>query len=218
MITRYKRAKILKTPNDRRNKIIYTGFSMNPTLKTSDILEILPYNGRKIKKGDVIVFLAPADTRKVVHRIISVNNEGIRTRGDNRGNTIDPWIIYPENILGRVVNSNRGNKRLRIYGGLIGRSLVRTIKVIQLMDLTISNFLSPVYYWLARIRIFKRLLPIKRVLRVMSFNRPTGTEYQLFIGPYLIGRLIPGSNRWHIKRPFRLFIDEKSILFRSLKP
>ena len=47
-----------------------TGSSMNPTLKPHDILQVVPYIGRKIRGGDVIVFLPPGSNRKVTHRVL----------------------------------------------------------------------------------------------------------------------------------------------------
>ena len=44
----------------------YTGPSMNPILRTGDRLNISPYDGQKIRRGDVIVFISPEDGSKVV--------------------------------------------------------------------------------------------------------------------------------------------------------
>jgi hypothetical protein len=46
--------------------------------------------------------------------------------------------------------------------------------------------------------------------RVVAFERPKGTEYHVLIGPRLIGQLLPGE-QWRIERPFRLFVEEKSL-------
>jgi signal peptidase I len=55
--------------------IIYTGPSMNPTLRAGDGLQIEPYEGKKIRAGDVIVFVSPENGHKVTHRVISVRGE-----------------------------------------------------------------------------------------------------------------------------------------------
>jgi hypothetical protein len=38
-----------------------------------------------------------------------------------------------------------------------------------------------------------------------------GKELQLLMGRRVIGRWLPGMSRWHIRRPFRLFVDEASL-------
>ena len=48
----------------------------------------------------------------------------------------------------------------------------------------------------------------RRVTRVISFNRPEGIELKLFIGHRVIGWLLPGKKERHIRRPFRVFVDE----------
>ncbi|KPK14349.1 MAG: hypothetical protein AMK69_28945 [Nitrospira bacterium SG8_3] len=62
-------------------KMIYKGPSMNPTLKPGDQLWITPYNGQKVQRGDVVVFISPGDGSRVVHRIVSLDPSGIRTQG-----------------------------------------------------------------------------------------------------------------------------------------
>jgi hypothetical protein len=47
--------------------------------------------------------------------------------------------------------------------------------------------------------------------RVISFNREAGTELQLVMGQRVIGRRLEGKTRWHIRRPFRLFVDEEAL-------
>ncbi|MGD8776215.1 MAG: hypothetical protein PVF76_16570 [Syntrophobacterales bacterium] len=46
---------------------------------------------------------------------------------------------------------------------------------------------------------------------MISFNRDAGTELQLVMGQRVIGRRLEGKTRWHIQRPFRLFVDETSL-------
>ena len=68
----------------------YIGSSMNPTLKPGDRLDIHSSHWQDIRRGDVIVFISPTDESKAVHRVILVDSNGLRTRGDNC-NRIDPW-------------------------------------------------------------------------------------------------------------------------------
>jgi len=65
---------------------------MNPTLKAPDLLQVVPYQGKEIHRGDVIVFRPPGSKGMVVHRVISVDAQGVRTRGD-KNSELDLWIL-----------------------------------------------------------------------------------------------------------------------------
>lgn len=189
---------------------IYTGPSMNPTFRTLDGLQIVPYHGRTIRPGDVIVFNLPGLNRKATHRVVSIDSQGIRTRGDNNPYD-DPWILTPDQVVGRVVCAQRRNLRLRTYGGLIGRLYVTAIRATCFIDSKISTLLHPVYHRMARTDIFRQWLPTLVKTRILSFSRPNGTELQLVIGHYVVGRRLPEQNQWQIRRPFRLLVDEASL-------
>jgi hypothetical protein len=188
----------------------YIGSSMDPTLKPGIQLHVRAYNGQKIRRGDVIVFIPPGRDSKIVHRVTSVNSDGIRTRGDNC-NHADDWVLRRENILGRVVAAQRRNRRLRVFGGLWGHLLSVAIRATKSIDSNLTSMLRPFYQWLARAGVFRRWLPSGMRPRVISFNRDAGTELQLVMGQRVIGRRLEGKTGWHIRRPFRLFVDEASL-------
>jgi len=188
----------------------YIGSSMNPTLKPGNRLDVKAYHGEKIRRGDVIVFIPPGGDSKIVHRVTSVDSNGIRTRGDNSSH-VDPWVLSPDQILGRVVAAQRTNRRQRIFGGPLGRLVAVTVRVIHAIDSTVSYLLRPAYNELAKVGILTRLLPAQMRPRVVSFHRAAGKELQLLMGRSLIGRWLPGKTGWYIRRPFRLFVDEESL-------
>lgn len=183
---------------------------MNPTLKTPGILQVLPYRGRKIQRGDVIVFLPPGSNHMLAHRVISVNAQRIRTRGDHNSG-IDSWVLSPDRIVGRVVSAQSGNRRRSIYGGLGGRLYSLGIRTIRMIDLKVSSLLHPIYHRLAQTGVLRRWLPAQMQTRVLSFDRSGGTELQLVMGRRVIGRLLPGRDQWMIRRPFRLLVKETSL-------
>lgn len=188
----------------------YTGSSMSPFLKSLDSLRVIPYNGRNIRRGDVIVFRHPGEHHKVTHRVISVDSGTIRTRGDNNPHA-DEWVLNPGDIIGRVVSARRKNRRVRVYGGLAGRIIAYVFRLFLLARLRLYSLFRPVYLKLAKSGIFRRFLPVKLKTRVVSFKRPSGVELQLLIGKRAIGWRRPGQNHWNIRPPFRLFIDEASL-------
>ena len=190
--------------------VIYKGPSMIPTLKPGDRLWVTPRNGQKIQRGDVVVFTPPEADYKVIHRVVSLGPSGIRTQGDNN-NRVDPWLLSRDQILGRVFSAERGKRRRRIFGGAIGQLFGVAIRAIHSIDASVSSRFRPAYDRLAMAGIFRRWLPTKIKIRVLSFDRTAGTELQLLMGRWMIGRWLPGMSRWHIRRPFRLLVDEESL-------
>jgi signal peptidase I len=70
---------------------------------------------------------------------------------------------------------------------------------------------SPFYQVIVRSRLCTRLVPLRRRMRVISLERKEGKELQLLLGRTVVGRLLPNHDRWLIRRPFRLFIDETTL-------
>ncbi len=188
----------------------YIGPSMNPTLKSGDSIKVIPYGKRKIRIGDVIVFPSPKGFHNVVHRVISVDSQGIRTRGDNNSN-IDPWTLSHDGIIGHVFWAQRGNRWRSIYGGLRGLLYSLGISATRMIDSKISFLLHPAYHWLAVTGALRPWLSALMETRVLYFSRSTGTELLLLMGRRVIGRLLPGRSQWVIRRPFRLFVDEAGL-------
>ena len=190
----------------------YNGPSMNPTFWPGDGLKVVPYGDRAICCGDVVVFPYPSGNLNAVHRVIMVDSEGIRTQGDNNSKA-DPWVLKPEDIIGRVVSAHRGNNALVIVDGKAGVLLSSILR--KKKDLLKRSFiiLHPLYRWLAGTGLFQTLfLPLIRP-RIRCFNCRGGMELHLVLGPWIIGRRLPGSDEWDIKRPFRLFVDVEKLKF-----
>jgi signal peptidase len=195
------------TESGKSTSINYVGPSMNPTLKAGDELYSVGYKGGEIRPGDVILFVPPGGESQVVHRVIYIDSKGIRTRGDNN-NQIDPWLLSPDQILGRVICAKRGGGRRKVFGGRKGQLIAVTVRAIRVVDSCLSSFLRLAYLRLAETGILRRWLPARMKTRVISYIRPSGTELQLLMGRRVIGRKRPGQSRWNIRRPFRLFVDE----------
>ena len=196
--------------NSQTRWIRYTGPSMSPTFKPGDKLEICPYRDQKISPGDVIAFSPPGGGPQIVHRVVSVDSRGIRTQGDNN-RQIDQWPLSPDHIVGRVVGLQRGTRRRRIGGGRGPQLRSAARRGIRWIDREISVPLSPLYHFLARTELFKRMTRKVANIRVVSVARPGGRELYLFLGRRVIGRCSPGDCQWQIRRPFRLCVDESLL-------
>ncbi len=183
---------------------------MNPTLRPGDRLRVLPYDEKRICMGDVVVFQSPETKHVVVHRVVAVDPNGVKTRGDNNACT-DPWLLRPEDIIGRIVSLNRKNRNVKMHGGIRGRISTLSLQLLTRIDLSVSKILRPVYHKLSESGIFRKCLRILPDARILSFTRHKGQELQLLIGSRVIGRRLPGNDGWQIRRPFRLFVDEADL-------
>ena len=86
------------------------GSSMEPALKSGNLLVIKPMNPNKVEVGDIIVYNVPKLVRDyynyppvVAHRVIKINTVPrltFRTAGDNTGE--DPFTIMPGDLRGTV--------------------------------------------------------------------------------------------------------------------
>lgn len=188
---------------------IHIGPSMSPTLRPGDQIVVVPYDGWKARRGDVIVFRGPGG-QQIAHRAVRVESQGIRTRGDNNRD-MDPWTLSPEDILGQVVYVQRAKRRRKVFGGLAGRVFGAIVRGAHLLDASISRLLRPTYHRLARRRFATRFMSRHLQTRVVSFIRPEGLELHLLVGRLVIGRRLPGEAQWCIRRPFRLLVDETRL-------
>jgi signal peptidase I len=195
---------------DSSESITYSGSSMNPLLKNADKVRFVPYGSNKIRPGDIVVFAIPKSRYKIIHRVTSVDSQGIRTRGDNRTKK-DPWILKPDDILGRVVSFQRKSRARNLSGGPKGRLISLAIRAIITLKLAFFFFFRPIYNWLSQTSVLRRLFPLQKKTHVVAFNHPSGTELHLLLGRHIIGRLLPMGDGWQIRKPFRLFIDETSL-------
>lgn len=192
-------------------KMIYSGSSMNPILKDGDCLEVIPYVNRKIHSGDVVIFKNPKKEHYVVHRVISINLQGVKTKGDNN-HTIDPWILSPDDIRGQVVNSIQKNKKkISIYDSLSAKILARVLRLKKMAVLTILKIFRSANYFPTKQFIGKGLLSGLVKTQVVRFHRPEGIEMQLILGQRVIGRSRPGNVHWKIRRLFRFLVDERNL-------
>jgi hypothetical protein len=197
----------LKRGSEELKTIIYTGPSMNPTLKNLDKLFYAPCENSKIKRGDIVVFLNQDQNLKIIHRVIRANHMGIVTQGDNNSKA-DASVLRPDQIIGRIIYGERHNRKIRIYNGLPGTMQAARIRGIREIKECLFTFLKLPYHLLAG----KFRLPLKT--KVLVFQRPEGKEIQLVISKVVVARQLPGKD-WKIRPPFRLFLDESSLSLAS---
>ncbi|WP_265582050.1 signal peptidase I [Methanofollis aquaemaris] len=192
-------------PN-RPGLITYVGPSMYPTLRTLDIIRYRPYDaGCRMRRGDVILFRPPGRNRIVIHRVVAVTHEGIRTQGDNNL-SCDPYLLTCDAVLGRVLSAHREGREIAVRGGAAGWCRGSALRLRRRAVHTLAVALRHPCDALAG------RCPIQiPFLRVAAFKRTRGTELHLLLAGRSIGRLPTGERRWLIRRPFGLIVNEEAL-------
>lgn len=188
----------------------YVGPSMNPTLREPELMEIMPYDRRCLRVGDVAFFLPPEADQPVVHRVVRMTSGGISTRGDNNTQE-DAFLLQPESIKGRVVAVWRGQKRRKIAGGLLGRLTSRWLRWRRNFDRGVSPLLHPTYQALSHWGLIAWLLPAPFRPRVVVFRAQGRDRFQLLLGRRIIGQYNDQRQQWQIQRPFHLFVNGRAL-------
>jgi signal peptidase I len=189
---------------------------MLPTLKDGDILEAVQYSQRKFHIGDIIAFHSPIGGTIIVHRIAAICKKGVKTKGDNNFR-FDDWVLSPNDIIGKIVSARRGKKIIIILNGFLGQLFLSTIRAQKRIHFVLMSFLlSFLYRWFSSAGIFKKFFSRRLKTRLCCFKSVDNLEFRLILGRQIIGRLLPGQKQWNIKRPFRLIVDEKSLLKNDL--
>ena len=81
--------------------LVVSSGSMSPTLNIGDIVFIHAIGGAGISIGDIIAFKME-DRQIVVHRVIDVGPDWVKTKGDANPHP-DPFLVSYNDILGKVV-------------------------------------------------------------------------------------------------------------------
>jgi signal peptidase len=83
--------------------------SMKPSINPNDLVVTAPVSPDSLRVGDVIMYRVALgnSTYQIVHRIIDIRTDPtggycFLTKGDNRKYT-DPWRVYPDQVVGKVV-------------------------------------------------------------------------------------------------------------------
>lgn len=206
------------TPVGHTMAVNYSGTSMNPTLRHPDLLEIIPYSGKRVKRGDIVYFHPPGDGPKIIHRVVQVSDQGIYTRGDNNAGN-DPYSLQPEDIIGRVTSAWRNCKRRRIAGGLPGSFVGYKTGLLLRIRRFLSPFLHRPYTYVATKGIFCFLLPNSLRPRVYEFKqRNPPSLFKVMIKNHVIGYYDDWNNLWIINRPWKLVVDPAKLPGISEEP
>ena len=193
-------------------RVVCTGTSMNPTLREPDLLRVKPYGAARVRPGDIVCFKSPETHKTVVHRVVSVGGpqNGIRTRGDNNP-ADDHEVLQARDIIGRVQAAQRGARRRPVPGGRMGVVVLRYARLGRAMRKHAGRLPHVLYRIAAGLGPFGRLLPASLRPKPVRFVTRYRPFLKLMMGRQTIGHYDDRLRAWHIRRPFRLFLDEQTL-------
>lgn len=90
------------------------GFSMDPFVRDGDVLTVSRLRSRP-GLGRVVAVRGPATGRLIVHRVVAHASGGVLVRGDGAGQA--DGVAPPRDVLGVVVDVERGGRRVRLGCG-----------------------------------------------------------------------------------------------------
>ncbi|OQA16912.1 MAG: Peptidase S24-like protein [bacterium ADurb.Bin363] len=84
------------------------GYSMSPTIRAGDILQIEEAAPENIKEGDIIIYQSLSNPgQNIMHRVIKINKDGsFVTKGDNNTKE-DTFFVNDVNLVGKIVEAKR---------------------------------------------------------------------------------------------------------------
>ena len=191
--------------------VVYTGPSMNPTLRQPDLLTVVPCGDVPVRTGDVIYFRSPTEGHDIVHRVVEVEPAGLRTRGDNNPGH-DPYLLQPQDVRGRVVSARDARGERPIAGGWRGRLTRRVVALHRWSFRLAYRALHSLYRALADLGWMRRLLPHRFRPRAFAFRTRHRVWVRWMIGQREVGSYDPIRRRWQIRLPFRLFVDPANLV------
>lgn len=109
--------------------------SMRPGVQPGDLVVLKPVPVKQLRVGEVIAYLPPRQTVPIMHRIVSINANGIITKGDaNR--VADPWgRVKPqsssvEHLVGVIPKIGELATTKRQLLGIIGAALLLALALV----------------------------------------------------------------------------------------
>jgi hypothetical protein len=196
--------------DDDRRWIVYSARNIDALLGEPELLEVVPYGRRPIRVGDVVYFKSPGVGEPVVHRVSGRIPTGILTRGD-LSRQMDPWVLEPGVILGRVISAQRGSRRRSVVGGACGSATAFMLRMGQAISRALGRLPGSLYNALARRGPLDRTLPAGLRPRLVRFEARRRAFMRLLIGRATIGWFDDWREEWRVRRPFRLFVDVRAL-------
>ena len=181
-------------------KFRYTGLSMLPTFKPGEVLYARP-DIRTIQPGDVIIY--EQGGLRVVHRVIDLEDDGVKTRGDANP-CVDEDIISFEQIYGVVEKAGNWDRMRKIKGGRFAAIRAETRWRWGGFIGQLRPVIGAPYRWIKSRRwLTKFWHPTVLKVRLMSSD---GEVVKYIVGGKTVAAFDLSSGHFTCRRPYDLII------------
>lgn len=183
-------------------RLSYRGESMRGTFVDGDCLWVSRVSFASLQMGDVVAFQSSG--KAVAHRIAGRDARGFRTRGDGNLHR-DAAPLAPENLIGKVMERERGGACSAVVGGVRGWRRAMALHGICRVRQVLRSLLSPSY----RLLRASRLMSLLWRPQIMAARfAGSGGEFTKYIHRgETVACWIPHERRWTCRKPYDLILD-----------
>ncbi len=191
--------------------LTYSGTSMYPALRESDILRIYSDPEYTPSKGDIVLFDHPENKKTIVHRVIKIEGDRIYTKGDSSREQ-DPWVLNFSEVKGAVDQIWRNKKIIQILKrGHQHQGLSGVTQILSDLSWRLYNYSRALYRTNLLMGLFYTFLPNKIKPRPFIFTSGRVFRLYLLINKTRVARYDSTAKKWIIKPPFRFFISRECM-------
>ena len=87
------------------------GSSMEPFIKSGDVITVAPLHKHHPRIGEVVAFIHPESNKLVVHRVVAKKDDALFIQGDSSHNFPDGFVSK-ENLIGSVTHLWREGRKV----------------------------------------------------------------------------------------------------------
>ena len=185
---------------------LYNGPSMVPTFHPGNLLYIRP-DSWDISPGDVIVFDNPSENIPTVHRVVSISNRGLITRGDNN-RLCDPSPVLPDHLVGRVEMLEDRGRLLPVLSGRRGLWFARFGWGARWTGRQLGRFFRRPYNFIRNCGLIRQILQrwFSPYLKVIRLNTPDGPLVKTTFQNSTVALWKPQQGQFECHKPYDLFV------------
>ncbi len=185
---------------------VYNGPSMAPTFHPGQLLYTRP-DASDISPGDVIVFDNSSGNIPTVHRVVSISDRGLITRGDNN-RLYDLSPVLPDHLIGRVEILEDQGRLIPVAGGRRGLWLARFGWGARWTDRRLRRLFWKPYNLIRNCALIRQILGrwFSPYLKVMHLNTPDGPLVKTTFQERTVALWRPQQGQFECLKPYDLFV------------
>jgi len=185
---------------------VYNGSSMMPIFHPGQLLYVRP-TVNDICSGDVIVFENPFGDNFIVHRVVSIKEACLITRGDNNPNN-DNHMVRSEQLIGRVEMVEFQGRLIPVAGGRRGLWLARLGRGARWIDRRLRHLFWKPYNFIRDCSPIRQILHrwFSPYLTVMHLNTPDGPLVKTTFRERTVALWRPQQGHYECRKPYDLFV------------